>query len=199
MTYLDYSSTDFYIAIKQILLNKGRIVTLNRGDCLCRIGNKCLTLGLLTSGTLKYSCPSSKGCERIISFAFPGDLVANYSSMRNNMPNLLDIVALEISTVIELPVSMVDVALGQDMRMRLGEVLSYRLLKETIDLCCRSTEERYVALTERFPDIHNRMTNRTIASYLGIAPESLCRLRKRLLMTRSDDSDMIYKKIILTA
>ena len=183
MTYLDYSNTDFYIVVKKILLNKGRRVILNKGDYLCRIGERCLTLGMLTSGSLKYSCPSTNGSERIISFAFAGDLVANYSAMRNNALNSLDVVALESSIVNELPVQLVDEVIGQSLRLQFSEALSYRLLKETIDICCQTAEERYVALADLIPDIHNRMTNRTIASYLGIAPESLCRLRKRLLTT----------------
>ncbi len=181
MTYLDYTDRDFYLAIKQLLLGTGRKVELGRDNYLCQAGDITTTLGILVSGTLKYSITATNGRERIISFAFTGDLVGNYSCMRNHAPSMLDIVATESSIIYQLPVEQIDAAIGLEHRMKLSEALCYQLLKSTVNDYCQSPEERYLALNERFPDIHNRMTNRTIASYLGITPESLSRLRKRLL------------------
>lgn len=181
MTYLDYSDSDFYIAIKQLLLENGRKVELNRGDFLCHQGEMTSNLGLLVSGALKYSRTLTNGNERIVSFAFTGDLVGNYSCMRHHAPCLLDIVAIESSVVFHLPLEQIDVVIEPAFRIKLAEALCYQLLKSAVEDSYHSPEERYLALTERFPDIHNRMTNRTIASYLGITPESLSRLRKRLL------------------
>ena len=181
MTYLDYTDSDFYIAIKQLLLEHGKKVELSRGDFLCQAGEITSKLGLLASGSLKYSHTLTSGQERIVSFAFTGDLVGNYSCMRQHAPCLLDIVAIESSVVFQVPLEQIDVAIEPAFRTKLAEALCYQLLKSVVEDSCHSPEERYLALTERFPDIHNRMTNRTIASYLGITPESLSRLRKRLL------------------
>ena len=181
MTYLDYTDSDFYIAIKQLLLERGKKLELSRDNFLCHAGDISTKLGILVSGTLKYSIIATNSRERIISFAFNGDLVGNYSCMRNHAPSLLDIVATESSTIYQLPIEHIDAAIGLEHRLKLSEALCYQLLKSTINDYCQSPEERYLALNERFPDIHNRMTNRTIASYLGITPESLSRLRKRLL------------------
>ena len=182
MTYFDYTTNhDFYTAIKELLLEKGKKVTLNRGDALSHSGEMAQQLGILTSGALKYSYLSTNGTERIVSFAFTGDLVANYSSMRNNFPSMLDIVAIESSVVYRLPLERIDRMIGIEMRARIGEVVAYNALRCAIDNMCKSAEERYMELIHRFPDIHNRMTNRMIAKYLGITPESLSRMRKRLL------------------
>lgn len=181
MTYLDYTDNDFYITIKQLLLGKGEKTELCRGDFLCQVGDNARMLGILVSGALKYSITVTNGRERIVSFAFTGDLVGSYSSMRHHSPSLLDIVAIESSVIYQLPVEQIDEAIGIALRTKLSEALCYQLLKSTVDNYCQSPEERYLALNERFPDIHNRMTNRTIASYLGITPESLSRMRKRLL------------------
>lgn len=181
MTYLDYTDSDFYIAIKHLLLEHGKKVELSRDDFLCHAGDISSKLGILVSGTLKYSIITTNSRERIISFAFTGDLVGNYISMRHHVPSLLDIVALESSVIYQLPLEQLDAAIGPELRRNLAESLCFQLLKSTIDDYSQSPEQRYLALTERFPNIHNRMTNRTIASYLGITPESLSRLRKRLL------------------
>lgn len=181
MTFLEYNDKDLYLAIKQLLLDAGKKVELDRGDFLCLAGEMTSKLGLLVSGTLKYCCTLTNGRERIVSFAFVGDLVGSYSCMRYQSPSLLDIVATESSVIYQLPMEQVDAAKGLELRIKLGEALCYQLLKHSIDNYCHSPEDRYLVLIKRFPDIHNRMTNRTIASYLGITPESFSRLRKRLL------------------
>lgn len=181
MTYLDFTNKDFYIAAKNLLLSKGEKVELAKGDYLCHMGEKDNRVGLLTSGSIKYSRFTNRGHERIVSLAFTGDLVACYSAMRNNVPSPVDIVALESSTIYRLPINEVDTRMGLDMRIKLAEAVAHKAMLEAIDSRCLSSEERYLALSRRFPDIHNRLTNRTIASYLGITPESLSRLCKRLL------------------
>ena len=55
MTYLDFTSKDFYIAAKDLLLSKGKKVELVKGDYLCHVGEKDSRVGLLTSGSIKYS------------------------------------------------------------------------------------------------------------------------------------------------
>ena len=182
MTYLDFTEKDFYITIKHLLLNKGTMTEIKKGDFLCHIGERTNKLGLLSSGSLKYYRHTTSGHERIISFAFPGDLVASYCSMRNNTPSPFDIVALDNSIIFQMPITQIDAAIGVELRVKLSEAVAYKALQETIDNSCLTPQERYLALSSRFPDIHNRLTNRTIASYLGITPESLSRLCKRLLM-----------------
>ena len=180
MTYLDFTTKDFYITAKDLLLSKGEKVELSKGDYLCHMGEKDNRVGLLTSGSIKYSRFTTRGHERIVSLAFTGDLVGCYSAMRNDAPSPVDIVALESSILYQLPIHQVDELMGIDLRMKLGEAVAYKAMLEAIDSCCLTPEERYLALSSRFPDIHNRLTNRTIASYLGITPESLSRLCRRL-------------------
>lgn len=181
MTYLDFTSKDFYVAVRRLLLVNGKRQEMKKGDFLCRIGERTTKCGLLTSGSLKYSCPMTSGNERILSFAFTGDLVASYSAMRNDAGSPVDIVALENSIIYQMPIEQIDAAIGLDMRIKLSEAVAHKAFLEAIDKCCLTPKERYLELVSRFPDIHNRLTNRTIASYLGITPESLSRLCKRLL------------------
>ena len=183
MTFFDITDIDFYLMIKELLLNNGKRLELNRGDCVCRMGETATCLGVVVSGALKNSFTTSAGNERIISFSFTGDLVGSYSSIRSQTPSLIDIVAIESTVVCQLPIELIDKVIGLERRVRLSEAICYQALKSAVENYCKNAEERYVALTSRFPDIHNRMTNRNIASYLGITPESLSRLRKRLLST----------------
>lgn len=63
-----------------------------------------------------------------------------------------------------------------------------RHLQERIkQLLSATAEERYVDFIEMYPDILQRVSQTMIASYLGITPESLSRVRKEL-------AEKYYKK-----
>jgi CRP-like cAMP-binding protein len=44
----------------------------------------------------------------------------------------------------------------------------------------KTAEERYLEFIERYPQLEQRVPQHQIASYLGITPESLSRIRKQL-------------------
>jgi len=44
----------------------------------------------------------------------------------------------------------------------------------------QSAEEKYLNLTKSYPDIIQRVPQHMIASYLGITPETLSRIRKQM-------------------
>ena len=56
------------------------------------------------------------------------------------------------------------------------------MLKRLAMMQSASPEEKYKSLIEKYPQVFQRVPLHYIASYLGIEPESLSRLRKRLLM-----------------
>ena len=61
----------------------------------------------------------------------------------------------------------------------MGEVLMARLQKMHIDTVTRTAEERYLDLVASRPDLLQRVPQYQIASFLGIQPETLSRIRRR--------------------
>jgi len=55
-----------------------------------------------------------------------------------------------------------------------------RMTRRIIELLIRSPQERYLHFTEESPELANRLPQYMIASLLGITPESLSRIRRRL-------------------
>jgi CRP-like cAMP-binding protein len=47
-----------------------------------------------------------------------------------------------------------------------------------------SPEERYLYFMDLYPDIAQRVPQHMIASYLGLSPETLSRIRKRISAAR---------------
>jgi CRP-like cAMP-binding protein len=52
--------------------------------------------------------------------------------------------------------------------------------QQQIELLTKSAKERYIILLQQFPNIQNRIAQNHIASYLGITPQSLSRIRRQL-------------------
>jgi CRP-like cAMP-binding protein len=67
----------------------------------------------------------------------------------------------------------------------MGEALMARLQKAYIDVLTRTAEQRYLDLVARRPDLLQRVPQYHIASYLGIQPETLSRIRRRLTRRRA--------------
>ena len=65
------------------------------------------------------------------------------------------------------------------------EVIAFEHLKKNISLFCKTPEERYFELQKRIPDIFFRVNLKDIASYIGVTPETLSRMRTAYLFQNS--------------
>ncbi|ANH80785.1 hypothetical protein A8C56_07145 [Niabella ginsenosidivorans] len=66
----------------------------------------------------------------------------------------------------------------------LVENVATQNIRRTKSLLSLSPEKQFIELFQEKPGLLQRVPQRYIAQYLGIAPESLSRIRKRLLTTR---------------
>lgn len=66
------------------------------------------------------------------------------------------------------------------MSMELGEKLMVNVSNEFDDWVCNTPEDRYLQLIKKRPDLVQRVPQYQLANYLGIKPQSLSRIRKRL-------------------
>lgn len=69
----------------------------------------------------------------------------------------------------------------ESLNRALGEVIMAKYQDTFAEFKMASPEERYLALLKNRPDIIQRVPQHQIASYLGIKPESLSRIRKRIM------------------
>ncbi len=72
----------------------------------------------------------------------------------------------------------------ESLNRALGEAIMAKYQDAFAEFKMASPEERYLALMERRPDLIQRVPQYQIASYLGIKPESLSRIRKRIIKQR---------------
>jgi len=147
-------------------------IALKKGEVLQTSGELNSKIYVVKSGLLRSYLVDSKGKEHIFMFAPKGWVIADATSP--DLPTTLYIDALEQSVVM---------VRNKDMRSehQNAEPLIRRLRvlqKRVILLMSSSAIERYNDFLDTYPDIVRRVPQRMIASYLGITPEALSKIKK---------------------
>lgn len=159
--------------------------TLQKKDHWLRSGDICDSIVFIWKGCLRIYFPFEDGSVRTARFFFEGGWVSDYESVNNHQPANLGIDALEYTELYEI--KMKDIQALYDRFPELERI--GRLIAEAnvVDLCTRyrsllhdSPLIRYVNLVASQPEVVDRIPQHYIASYLGIEPESLSRIRKKI-------------------
>ncbi|MCF1713278.1 Crp/Fnr family transcriptional regulator [Flavihumibacter sp. RY-1] len=118
-----------------------------------------------------------------LDFGLEGHFTCDYLSILLNKPTPLILIALENTNALRITATRYE-QLSQDpryknVRLAASEYLLINKFQEQINLLTKTAKERYQLLQEQYPGIENRIAQVHIASYLGITPQSLSRIRSR--------------------
>jgi len=158
---------------------------LRKKQFLLHEGEICKNIGFVNSGCLRQYTIDSKGTEHIIQFAIEDWWVSDLNSYLSGKPATENIDALEDSEVLLLEKSARDNLLNECPKME----KFFRILIEANHVATHqriagslstSAEERYLNFIKTYPKIFEQVPQSQIASYLGITPQSLSRIRKEI-------------------
>lgn len=156
--------------------------TLDSGQFFVRAGEVSGQVGYMESGTLRYYTVSAEGREFVRHFCFGGHFVSASSSPNSNEPSAYSIQALEPSQLITFAyadwISLLSrhTVWGQ-IAQKVHEESLERNERRERSLALEDAKTRYLRCLEEFPGIETRVKQYDIASYLGITPVALSRLR----------------------
>jgi CRP-like cAMP-binding protein len=153
----------FQVKMKQITVKKGQIIQY-KGDRNTKIYR-------VESGLLRSYSIDAKGKEHIFLFAPEGWVMAD--TMESNTPCELFIEALEDSVLYVQDKDFREVNPAIETLLKRIGVLQ----KRVIMLMSASALERYEHFVETYPEILQRVPQKMIASYLGITPEALSKVK----------------------
>jgi CRP-like cAMP-binding protein len=136
-------------------------------------------------GCLKSYVTDKTGKEHIIQFAPEGWLISDMNSIFNNVPATMYIEAIEDTEAIVIDRSYMDRAehLEKEMLLQQKKTLTNNIIalnKRLIMLLSSTAEERYLDFMATYPTLLQRLPLKLIASYLGMTPEYLSDVRKKL-------------------
>lgn len=157
--------------------------SVSKNTFLLREGDICQHAFFVEKGLLRVYTIDDTGKEHIIQFVPQNWFFSDRSSLYFNEPSVYFVEAIEDSTVVFLPKDFFD-SDSPDILRRLNDRLlnnHIRHLQRRINLLLgANAEQRYLEFMELYPDLMLRVPQWMIASYLGITPEGLSRVRKTL-------------------
>lgn len=166
----------------RILAANSKIRLLKKGDILQHIGSASTELYFLSKGLLRGFLLDAKGRDVTDCFAYiRGTPVVSCTDLGE--PSLICIEALEDSELIAIPFGIVLPLLSRNLYLI---SLYNRLLRDSLKmhwenkmvLVQYTAAERYQWFLENYPGLIERVNHRYIASFLGMTPVSLSRIRK---------------------
>jgi CRP-like cAMP-binding protein len=174
-------SEDDLSAIKNHLTPK----KLRKKQYLLQEGDICKFVAFVEKGVLRSYTIDEKGTERIIQFALEGWLISDLYSFLTAEPATYNIDAIEDCELVLISKTAHDDLLRTlpkyETWIRLQITGAYIALQRRLtSIISLSLEERYESFTSIYPDIVQRVPQHMIASYMGLTPETLSRVRKKI-------------------
>ncbi|MEZ0611182.1 Crp/Fnr family transcriptional regulator [Fibrella sp. WM1] len=161
-----------------------RQLKLKKGEHLLQAGQVCNNIYFIEKGLVRYYA-STDGEEKTSYFNNEGEFVCDYASFLPQQPSRTNIQALEAATVYAISHANMDLFYAQVQhgerfgRLAIGEVY-VTAIHQINSLYTDPPELRYQTFFDTFPDLAQRIPQYYIASYIGIKPQSLSRIRKRM-------------------
>ena len=157
--------------------------TFKRQETLSRPNTIPNEIFFINKGLIRVLITDNEGTEHTIHFALENQFIADYSNFIQKQPSIYSLQTLEETQVVILPRSAIEwgyknLIEGQKMGRLIAEYYFIYQDDRIKNNYVRTPKQRYDSITEVFPNIHNRVPQHMIASYLGITPIHLSRLKK---------------------
>lgn len=163
-------------------------IHLKKNEHFIKVGEKPKRIGFILSGVVRFYYITEEGTEFNKSFCAENDFVASYSGLLQDKESRYSIQALEDTTLL--------VANYEDYKQllehhicwnivsrRLAETLFIKKEKRESEFLLDDAETRYLQFLKEYPSLEKRIKNYHIASYLGITPVAMSRIRAKLDLT----------------
>lgn len=158
--------------------------TYKKGDFFLEEGRICKQAGFVVKGLLRYYI-NDNGEEKTYAFSQENDFVCNYESFLPQSPSSKIIQALEDCNVLvishaDLQIFYANVREGERFGRIVIESVFLQLLKDVNSFYTETPVLRYERFLKNHADLQQRISQYHIASFVGVKPQSLSRIRKRI-------------------
>ena len=159
--------------------------TVKRREKILVAGEVCKYYTFVVEGCFRMFGVDDKGFEHNIQFAAEKDWIADIGSFHTQKSSQLNIEALEAGLVLQIKQEDLYFLYKNIPKMNmifkvLIELKYIELQNRVLQNFSSTAEQRYLSFLEQYPHLFNRLPNTQIASYLGITPEFLSKVRKNI-------------------
>jgi CRP-like cAMP-binding protein len=164
----------------EIFLEKGVVRVIPKGEYFLRQGQRCDHIGYVKEGGFRHLVAASDGTERVTGYSFAGDFVTNFTTPEGE-GSAVSMQAIKDSTLYVMRKDVIYSLQTWEYRCRVAEVSLADVYGRLLLMHIGTPEERYRSLINHYPAILNEVPLKEIASFLRMTPETLSRIRKKIL------------------
>lgn len=174
---------------REICEKHGTLRHFRRGEYFARTGEVLKIAGWIVSGGFKHSLIDDFGNAKTVGFVFEGSALANYISSMHGKNIPTDIIALEDSEVLIVPVSLIRERLMFDptLYIKFLDALFEQAYGQMLNFYRSTPEQRYRQLLSRYPRLFELVSLGEIATYLNISRRQLHRIREAIASNSPDE------------
>ena len=156
---------------------------LKKGEHFLTEGNVCRQAALISKGLVRYYI-NDDGNEGTYYFGAEGDFMCDYESFLPQRPSNKNIQALEDTSLFSINLDglqylYANLREGERFGRLAIEMVFVTVLQQLTSFYRDSPEQRYQNFVRAYAGISQRVPQYYIASYIGIKPQSVSRIRKR--------------------
>jgi len=158
---------------------------VKRRQFILQEGDMCKHFTFVVNGCFKMYKADVNGFEHNLQFSIENGWIADIGSFYSNKPSELYIEALEQSTILQIAkTDLLHLYSHYPKFDRIFRILIenafVNLQKRVLQNISSTTEERYLDFLKSYPNLFNRISNVQIASFIGVTPEFLSKIRKSI-------------------
>ena len=159
---------------------------LKRRQMLLKEGEICRYSSFVTEGCLRGFSVDQNGFEHVLNFAPQNWWMADMYSLITQKPGVLNIEALEDTEILTLSKThqeelYVKVPVFERFFRIIIENSLVTYQQRLLDNLSLTAEERYNNFCKRYPTLINRLQSKQVASYIGVTPEFLSKMKHQML------------------
>jgi CRP-like cAMP-binding protein len=158
---------------------------LRKKQYLLQDGDVCKSIAFIEKGALKSYSIDDNGNEHIIQFGLEGWIISDLYSFLTSEPATYSIDAIEDAELV-----LINKSAHEELLLKVPKYETFTRLnitgayiamqKRLTSIISSPLEERYINFTTLYPNIVQRVPQHMIASYMGLKPETLSRIRRRI-------------------
>ncbi len=166
------------------MIGMQRSLHLEKNEFFIRQGDKPSRLAFITSGIFRVFCTTESGDEKTLSFRTKGQFLSAFTPYLENKETWYSIQALTEGNLIYLSLEQCEKLLNHPCWDKIVKEYVVNLFIEKEDrersFLTEDARTRYLRFRDKYPELEQHVHQYYIASFLGISPVSLSRIRTDL-------------------
>ena len=167
----------------ELIKNSFKPLRLPKGEFFLEAGKINKHVGFLHKGLVRYFVHKDED-ESTFEFTKEGEFIADYQSFNNQAKSVQNIQAIENCEILIINYDDVQTIFNSTKK---GNLIGRRIIEHRFDIMVnqllaiymQNHEDRYQSFIKHYSGLSQRIPQYLIASYVGVKPESLSRIRKR--------------------